>query len=342
VATAQKIREQAISLGNEIVPDARIEATFTPDDSIEELQFQVDVLRPGHDRLCFALVVKGGKARLEVRGKDDSKAALASNEKVCELPPGRATRLAFAHLDDMLYAWREGEQILELDTSAFDCREGCELDSPQVRDNQRVKPQLMCKGAGKLRVDGLRICRDLHYTTRGFDKARERLQKTGYIEVPAGHYFMMGDNTQQSVDSRGWTAIVFGVTADGAVIPPDEVGKTPGARLLRGNKRVVPPSSPVDRDETPVVIQGRDKLAMIDEFGDVHALTARVSAAFRNLQQGSGARADFAIERIGASSGTGDWLPPEEWVPFVPREHIRGRALVIFWRWPFPRLSPIK
>jgi signal peptidase I len=351
LATAQKIRELAGSFGNEIVPDARIEARFTPDDSIEEVQFQVDVLRPGHDRLCFLLVVKGGKARLEVHGKDDSKAVLASNEKVCELPPGRATRLAFAHLDDMLYAWREGEQILELDTSAFDCREGCELPLPepgnvggvpQYNENQRVRPQLMIKGAGKLRVDGLRICRDLHYTTRGFDKARERLQKTGYIEVPAGHYFMMGDNTQQSVDSRGWTAIEFGVTADGTVIPPDEVGKTPGAYLLRGNKRVVPPSSAVDRDETPVVIEKQDKLAMIDEFGDVHALTARVSSAFLNLQPNSIPRADFAIERIGATSGTGDWLPPEAWVPFVPREHIRGRALVIFWRWPFPRLSPIK
>lgn len=342
-STAAAIRERAGSNGNEIVPDARIEATFTPADQIDELQMQVDVLRPDRDRLNFALVVKGGKGTLEVRGKDDTKPLLISNAFVCELTPLRATSICFAHLDDMLYAWRDGQQMLELDVAAYHCREGCELESPQAKDNQRVKPQILIKGKGKLEISGLRICRDLQYTTRGFEELRSTLKKDGFITVPDGNYFMMGDNTQQSIDSRGWTALRLGVTADNTVIPLTEVDpvKNPGSHTLRGNKRTVPPTSPPDRDETPVIIASRDMLAMIDEFGETHALKARISKPFRDQVAGS-ERADFAIEKLGAQDGRSDWQPPEEWVPFVRREHIRGRALLIFWRWPFPRCSPIK
>ena len=99
---------------------------------------------------------------------------------------------------------------------------------------------------------------------------------------------------------------------------------------------------PPDRDETPVIIASKDKLAMIDEFGDTHALTARVAKPYLQLNANSNEKAAFSIEKTGATDGRSDWTPPEEWVPFVPREHIRGRALLIFWRWPFPRFSPIK
>lgn len=341
-STAAAIRERAGSLGNEIVPDARLEATLTPTGTVDELQMQVDVLRTGRDRLNFALVVKAGKGTLEVRGKDDANPLLKSEPFVCELAPGRATQLGFAHLDDMLYAWRDGDLVMQLDTAAFAIRDGVELDSPQAKDGQRVKPQMQIKGKGKLAVEGLRICRDLHYTTRGFDKLRDALAKDGCITIPAGHYFMMGDNTQQSIDSRGWTALTLGVTADGTVIPTTEVEKTPGARILRGNKRTVPPTMPPDRDETPVIVTTRDKLAMIDEFGDTHALSARVSKSYLQLNANSSEKAVFSIEKPQATDGRSDWTPPEEWVPFVPREHIRGRALLIFWRWPFPRFSPIK
>ncbi len=327
-STAQAIRDQA---GNnylvEIVPDARIDATFMPDQAIEELALEVEVRRPNLRDLAFAMVVRDGKCQLSVKSGDGRTAE--SGAKVCELPAGVATRIGFAHVDDELIAYRDGDEVLRFDVASFDCRDGCELaDGKGATSDQYARPQLRLKGQGKVQIDDLRICRDLHYTKRqpGFEHARD------LIEIPAGHYFMMGDNTLQSIDSRGWTALEVGVLADNTVVPPEVAKATPGARVIRGNKRPMPSSRPPDRDETPVVIASRDMMAMIDEFGDVHPLKAQA-----RVEDGK-----INIAPPTSPAGAKEWQPPEAWVGFVPREHIRGRALVRFWRWPYPRFAPVR
>jgi signal peptidase I len=341
---ARAIRQQSGGGGREIVPDAWIEATFTPEDTIEALSLEVEVVRPGHDRVTFALLVEAGKGWLQVRG-NDPKPALESGRFVCELPPGVATTIGFAHLDDELIGYLDGDEKMRIDVAAHHCRDGCELAGPGSTDQHAAVPQIALKGRGKVRIDELCVRRDLHYVrTCGPGVGTANLAPDALIEIPAGHYFMMGDNTLQSVDSRGWTALSLGVLPDGTVVHPDEARKPEraeaGARVLRGNKRTMSPQGPPDRDETPVVIKSRDLLAMIDEYGDVHALKARVSRSFRDQERDG--RADLLIEDPAGQDGRNDWKPPEQWVPFVPREHIRGRALLIFWRWPFPRLAPIK
>jgi len=331
---AQEIRKQAGGQPAEIVPDARIEATFTPEQSIEELALEVEVKRgPEQRTMTFAMLIRGGKCQLVARSEDGRPPA-ESATKVCELPAGVGTTVAFAHVDDELIAWRNGDEFLRLDVAAFDCRSGCELPlrAEGATPEQCAVPQLRLKGQGKVQVDDLRICRDLHYTKRGdnFKHAQD------LIEIPPNHYFMMGDNTLQSIDSRGWTSLRLGVQPDGTVVPPQTATTDPSVRVLRGNKRVIPPTVPPDRDETPVLITDRDMMAMIDEFGDVHALKARARVAESNGKQ------QLFLQPASSQDGGSEWEPPEEWVPFVPREHIRGRALLIFWRMPFPRLSPIR
>jgi signal peptidase I len=330
---AQEIRKLAGGQPAEIVPDARIEATFTPERTIDELTLEVEVRRPDQKPMTFSMLVRGGQCQLVARSEDGRPPA-ESATKVCELPAGVATTVAFAHVDDELIAWRNGDEFLRVDVSAFDCRSGCELPprAEGANADHCAVPQLRLKGQGKVQVDGLRICRDLHYTKRGdsFKHAQD------LIEIPANHYFMMGDNTLQSIDSRGWTSLRVGVLPDGTVVPPQNAATDPSVQVLRGNKRVIAPTEPPDRDETPVIVTDRDMLAMIDEFGDVHALKARARVVDSN-----GKRQLF-LEPSTSQNGEKEWEPPEEWVPFVPREHIRGRALVIFWRWPFPRLSPIR
>jgi hypothetical protein len=206
--------------------------------------------------------------------------------------------------------------VQHFDSSEWACRDGCvlpyipgKLEKPA---NQKVTPQIAAKGKGKLRLDGLRIDRDQHYT---------RSTAPEIIEVPEGHYYMLGDNTLQSIDSRGWTAVTIGVDKDDNVVPPD----TPGARIVRGNKRAMPLGNPPDRDETPIPIPSENALVMIDEFGEILRLKAQVGP-------GWGQRVSFVPF---GDQGKGEWVAPEttntKGISFVPRSDIQGRAVLVFY-----------
>ncbi len=293
----------------EIVPDARLSATVTPSEALTELSFEIEVLRPGLDKWTYALVVRGGKGRLLVRAKD-SQVLGESAEFACDVPAGAATELAFAHVDDVLIAWRDGEELQRFDTAAWACREGCVLaQSARAKSDHAVIPQIVLKGRGSVRLDDVRLDRDQHYTRSGADEV---------IEIPLDHYFMMGDNTLQSIDSRDWTAISVGVL-DGKVVPPE----TPGARVVRGNKRPMPLDRPPDRDETPIAIPTEKAIVMIDEFGEILRLEGEPGANW-------GEKASFR-----APDGKGEWIAPEvrnaSGVSFVRRQDIQGRAVLVFY-----------
>ncbi len=302
----------------EIVPDVRIAATVTAPAGMQELALEIEVLRPGHDERTFALVAAGGRATLQVRGKGDE--VLAETQPFeFALPAGEPTEVAFAHVDDRLIAWHGGDEVQRLDTDAWAISEGCVLPFDptkglEIPANQKVIPQFVCKGSGAVRLDDVRIDRDQHYTRDGAPEV---------IEVPAGHYYMMGDNTLQSVDSRGWTAITIGVDANDNVVPPD----SPDAvRTIRGNKRPMRLSNPPDRDETPIPIPSEDVIVMIDEYGEILRLNAEVGSDWPER---------VSFRRPGAGDGTDEWTAPDttnaKGISFVPREDIEGRALMVFY-----------
>ena len=314
-AVAKKIRENTPSeRPQEIVPDARIAATVTPAAALDEIALEIDVSRPGRDKWTYALVVAKGKGRLQVRAKD-TQVLDESAEFDCPVDAGVATRLAFAHVDDQLIVWRDDRELLRHETAEWACREGCELGASSAKPGHAVVPQIVLKGRGKVRLDDVRLDRDQHYTRSEADEV---------VEVPEGHYYMMGDNTLQSIDSRGWTAISIGVL-DGKVVPPD----TPGARVVRGNKRPMSLQRAPDRDETPIAIPSENAIVMIDEFGEILRLEGQPGVNWGPQEDGR------SVVSFRNPDGQGEWVAPEvrnaSGVSFVRRQDIQGRALMVFY-----------
>lgn len=312
-ATAIRSHKQAYAGPQEIVPDAKLAATVTAEAPLDELAFEIEVRRPGKDRLTYALVAKAGKARLQVRGKDQAVLG-ESPEFALELPAGQAVPIAFAHVDDQLIAWSFDRELARFDSAAWACRDGCQLAEPfQATADQAVVPQITLKGKGKAAITDLRLWRDLHYTR---DRAPD------VIEVPEGHYYMMGDNTLGSIDSRGWTAVTVYVK-DGQIVPKD----TDGARPVRGNKRAMPLERAPDRDETPIAIPSRHAVVMIDEFGEIHRFTADVGRDW-------GRRVAFQKPGTTGQDGADEFEAEDainqKGITFVPRSDIQGRAVLVF------------
>ena len=317
-AVGRAIREANIGLARrgEIVPDVKFTTGIRPEGTLEELAFEIEVVRPGKERLTYALELKDGKAQLTVR-QGGGRSLLAQGPQVpCELPSGTTTEVTFWRLDDELVALRDGAEIARLDVMAYPVRDGCELSGPGSTPEQRVNAQMVFKGRGKVAVEDLRISRDQHWVRSSLDAGH-------VVEVPEGNYWMLGDNTLQSVDARDWTALVVGVTEDGTMVPAD----TPGARKVRGNKRPVPPARAPDRDETPIVFPEEKLVVMIDDVGEYVKMKSGVSPAYDSD--------NVLFERLDSTGPAGDWRPLEERVPFVPREDIIARGLLVFWPiWP--------
>jgi signal peptidase I len=324
IEVMQAMRDgQPFDQPQEIVPDVRIAAAITAEQALDELAFDVVVARPKFDTTTYSLAMKGGKGQLVVKVKD--KPVAQSPEFALAIAPGATSEITFAHVDAQLIAWLDGAELARFEVAPeWESRDGCELWNETTKKldlgaARKVTPQITAKGKGKVRITNLRVDRDQHYTRMGAPEV---------IEVPADHYFMMGDNTLQSIDARGWTAITVGVDADGNIVPPDSAAATPAqhGRVVRGNKRAMPLDRDPDRDETPIAIPSRDSVVMIDEYGEILRLKGKVGANW-------GER--IAFIKPGGQDGRDEWTAPETTmapgVTFVPRADIQGRASLIFY-----------
>lgn len=289
----------------ESVQDLRFSLALECSEAPAEAVFEITVSMQQNaqkDRR-FVLECKDGKGKLR---------ALLGGAEVAASQPfdlslvGRAT-LAFTHVDDQLVATRDGKELGRVDCDAAKIL----AKIPQGR----VSCGLDLKGGGKVRIAEPRVEYDQHYTTG-------TLGESNLIVVPDGHYFMMGDNTLASADSREWTTIKVGVLPDGTMVDP----KThPEAKVLEGNKRAMAPSQKVDADENPVVLPARGMIAFTDRIGEVHALKSKIGPDYSSMQLNFG--------EVGSL-----WQPESHKTPFVPRAHILGRALMGFW--PIPPAGP--
>jgi signal peptidase I len=189
------------------------------------------------------------------------------------LSVGRNTPFAAQNIDDVLTLEVNGEVV-------------CELEVPPV-DGQRSAIRLGVEGGGAA-FERLHTFRDIFY--KPGPSAAE-------WTIPDEHYFMLGDNTQDSSDSRFWSWSPLAWEGPGSEGEP-----------LRGNRRQAPPGVSAPHDQNPVrhATFGEMHTWFRDEWGELHVFPT----------------ADEEPQAGGLSGQS---------APFVHRELIGGRALLVFW-----------
>ncbi len=182
------------------------------------------------------------------------------------LPAASGIEFAAQNVDDLLRLEVDGDVL-------------CELEVEPASD-QRSAAWISASGEGA-DFEELQVYRDIYYLDQGV---------TG-LRIPEERYFMLGDNTQDSSDSRAWKWWQLQVT-----------DAETGDLELRGNNMSNAPN-PLERNpHTFHPSTGGSWTRFVDEWGETWILPQ---------------------DQVRA-----DGVEP---APFVPRELITGRALLVFW-----------
>lgn len=119
-------------------------------------------------------------------------AELARSEARAPLEPGVPTEVQLAYADDRVRLIVDGETLLDVaDPTA--------PDTYTARSAVRVGAT-----GGQVTFSETRIDRDIFYRSIHFPSRAHNDPAVQPVEIPAGRYFAMGDNTPSSEDSRSW------------------------------------------------------------------------------------------------------------------------------------------
>ena len=227
------IRSNRLS-GQKPVGDLRVTGSIEALDGLERVMIE---LREG--TRSYAFVLPGPAASSEDRvtiAVDDTAPASPITgqlrvimEEEWRLAPGQSVRFGVQNLDDELQLELDGEVVLSLEIPAA--------------SDQRSSVTVHLEGAGA-NIAELEVLRDIYYLGDSMKRAE--------WQIPEGHYVMLGDNTQDSSDSREWTLERYRYPKD-------------GGEVLRGNHRA--------NNENPRVVQGLPggtEMWFRDEWGELH------------------------------------------------------------------------
>ncbi len=102
------------------------------------------------------------------------------------LPPGKASEVSFANVDDALLLGIAGKEFR------------FEYTGPEDIDHTRDAVRFGVEN-GEASFTGIRLYRDVYWVDEGVCEG---------VKIPPGHYFMLGDNSRDSKDSRKWNVHV--------------------------------------------------------------------------------------------------------------------------------------
>jgi signal peptidase I len=109
-----------------------------------------------------------------------------------------SAKIMFANIDDQLLLWIDDE-LIEFDGPTTFADPGNHV----VTDADQLRPIRLEAIGAKLRVDHLRVLRDVYYIATN-SRSMEDQQGGVSVEIGPDQFFAMGDNSPASQDSRIW------------------------------------------------------------------------------------------------------------------------------------------
>jgi signal peptidase I len=225
--------------GKHAVGDLRLEGRVRAQAGLQEL---VILLGEGERAYEFRLpgpaASDGAVPEIRVRRGSDVAASAAAAEP-WRLRPSEALRIAAENLDDRLALEVDGRTVATLEIE------------PSERQESAVEIEVRGDGAD---LDELVVSRDVFYFWPDAESPGRPAGGAWRVAIPPEHYVMLGDNTQDSADSRDWKAITYSWSEDGE----------PHAE--RGNYRHgADQPNPVEFG-----LAGAPWVSFRDEWGDLH------------------------------------------------------------------------
>jgi signal peptidase I len=270
-ALRSDIAENHRASGIHPVGDLRLTGEIVPEAGTEEVVITLSESGQVYDfRLPGPAADAGDAPTLRHTSAEGTAAGETRAEAAWRLPAGEATAFAVENLDDRLVLELDGEPLLALDVEPVPV--------------PRSAIEIALTGAGA-ELSDLMAFRDVHYYWP------DRPSEVWQVSIPEGHYVMLGDNTQDSADSRDWESVTYSWEGGAE------------ERRERGNYR----PDLVQANPVPIRIEGEPAWAFRDEWGELHWLRES-QVVSRSTLTNQGERS-----------------------PLVPRELILGRSVAVFW-----------